>query len=80
MFESEVDVGIAGARSVGELPVVEALGIVGGHRAREHELRSRELVAHDPERLDHADRVLPRIEAAHLHDERILRSGRRTGG
>ena len=34
----QVDVVVAGARFVGQLPVVEALGIVGRHRAREHEL------------------------------------------
>ena len=67
----EVDVRVAGARRVGQLPVVEALGVVGGHRAREHELRVRELLADDAERLDHADRVLPRVEPADLHDERI---------
>ena len=76
----EVDVGVAGARLVGELPEVEALGVVGGHRAREHELRVGNLLAHDAERLDHADRVLPRVEAAHLHDERIVRRARCTGG
>ena len=64
----QVDVGVAGARVVGELPVVEALGVVGRHRAREHELHVGNSLAHDAVRLDDADRVLPRVEPAHLHD------------
>ena len=62
--------------SFGELPVVEPLGVVGRHRTREHELRVGNSLAHDAERLDHADRVLPRVEPAHLA-RRSGRSGRR---
>ena len=53
------------------LPDVEALGVVGGHRAREHELRVGNSLAHDAERLDHADRVLPRVEPADLAHDRV---------
>ena len=46
--------------------------VVGRHRAREHELRVGHPLAHDAERLDHADRVLPRIEAADLAHDRTV--------
>ena len=59
------------ARAVfGLVPHAEPFGVVGGHRSREHELRVLHLLAHDPERVDHADRVLPRVEAAHLAHDR----------
>src|SRR4029079_13011121 len=43
----EVDVRIAAPWWVGQLPVVEAFGIVGCHRSRQYELGGRELVTHD---------------------------------
>ena len=75
----QVDVAVAGARGLGVVPHPEALGVVGGHRAGEDELRVGHALAHDPERLDHADRVLPRVEAADLAHDRPVRRRRRTG-
>jgi hypothetical protein len=37
-------------------------------------LEVRELLAHDPVRLDDADRILPRVEPADLHEERVVRA------
>ena len=72
MFDSRWMFGSPARASFGELPVVEPLGVVGGHRTREHELGVGHVLAHQAERLDHADRVLPRVEAAHLHEQRIV--------
>ena len=52
---------------VEELP---ALGVVGGHRADERELHLGHLLVHDPVGVDHAERVLPRVEARDLADQR----------
>ena len=80
MFESRwMSRSPARAASV-SLPDLEALGVVGGHRAREHELRVGHLLAHDAERLDDADRVLPRVVAAHLAHDRPVRCRCRTAG
>ena len=69
----QVDVLVVAARRLDLLPDLEALGVVGGHRAREHELRVRHRLAHGLERLDHADRVLPRVVPADLADDRPVR-------
>ena len=50
-------------RRVEEVP---ALGVVGRHRADERELDLRDLLLDDPVGVDHAERVLPRVEARDL--------------
>ena len=52
--------------------VVPALRIVVRHRADERELHVRVPRAHEPPGLDHAERVLPRVEAGDLGDQRAL--------
>ena len=52
-----------------ELP---ALRIVVRHRADERELHRRVLLLHEPVRVDHAERVLPRIEARDLCQQRSV--------
>ena len=68
-----MDVAVTVARGLDLLPHLEALGVVGRHRAREHELGVGDLLAHGLERLDDTDRVLPRVVAAHLAHDRTLR-------
>src|SRR5215210_3932562 len=68
----DLDVGIRSGvfeRAMEELP---ALRIVCGHRADQRELYLRDLLGHLPVGVDHADRVLPRIEAGDLRDHRPI--------
>ena len=65
-----MDVGVAvrvGHRGVEELP---ALGVVGGHRADQRELHLGHFSRHLAIGVDHPHRILPRIEARHLADQR----------
>ena len=73
MFESRWMSRSPAARLLDLLPDLEALGVVGGHRAGEHQLRVGDLLAHDLERLDDADRVLPRVVPADLAHDRAVR-------
>ncbi len=69
------DVDVRVAVRVRERRVVEvpALGVVGRHRADERELHLRPLLLDQPVGVDHAERVLPRVEARDLADHRARR-------
>src|SRR5206468_6666608 len=45
-----------------------ALRIVAGHRGEQQELHLRNLLLHEPVRIDDAERIFPWIEAANLAD------------
>ena len=66
------DVDVRVARGVGDGLVVElpALRVVVRHRADERELDVRMLLLHEPVRVDHAERVLPRVEPRDLREQR----------
>ena len=64
--------GSPSACSHGALVVVPALRVVVGHRADERELHLGEAALHLPVGVDHAERVLPRIEPRDLGEERAL--------
>src|SRR5258708_27196227 len=68
-----MDVAVTGPGLLRLLPDPEPFGVVGRHRAGEEQLSVRHLVAHDPERLDDTDRVLPRVEPADLAHDRPVR-------
>ena len=64
---------IAGSAAASPLKLaveVPALRVVQRHRADERELQAGHLLAREPVRLDHAERVLPGVEARDLRDER----------
>ncbi len=68
----DVDVGVAvgvGHRLVEELP---ALGVVGGHRTDQRQLHLGDVLLDQPVGVDHAHRVLPRVEARHLAQQRAV--------
>src|SRR6266511_3875744 len=69
----EEDVAVAGALPFDLLPDAEAFGVVGRHRSRHQQLRVGHLLAYDAEGLQHANRILPRVEAADLTDDRAIR-------
>ena len=52
--------------------VVPALGVVVRHRADERQLHLGHLLLDEPVGVDHAERVLPRVEARHLREQRPL--------
>ena len=56
----------------GAVVVVPALGVVVRHRAHERQLHVRVALLDDPVRVDHAERVLPGIEAGDLRQQRPL--------
>src|SRR5215207_8881593 len=54
----------------GLLEVLHPLGVVGGHRADHCQLRLGDLLGHLAVGVDHADRILPGVEAGDLGDQR----------
>src|SRR5919109_2345409 len=64
------DVGVACGVLDGLVVVLPAFGVVVRHRADERELDARMHVPHASEGVDHAERVLPRIEPGDLREER----------
>ena len=68
----DVDVRIALGVADGLVVVVPALGVVVRHRANERELHLGEALLHLTVGVDHAQRVLPGIEARDLRQQRPL--------
>ena len=68
----DVDVGVAVGVGDGAVVVVPALGVVVRHRADERELHVGMLGLDDPVGVDHAERVLPGVEARDLRQQRPL--------
>ncbi len=75
----DVDVGIAGGVADGLVVEVPALGIVVRHRPDERELDLGVPLLDHAIGVDHAERVLPRIEAGNLRDAAAARRRSRTG-
>ena len=68
----DVDVGVALGIADGLVVVVPALRIVVSHRADERKLHLREALFHLPIGIDHAQRILPGIEARDLRQQGSL--------
>ena len=71
-IREDVDVRIALGVGDGLVVVIPALGIVVGHRADEGELNLRKALLYLPVSVDHAQGVLPGIEAGNLSQQRPL--------
>src|SRR5262249_21211376 len=68
----DLDVRIRPGVLEGPVEELPALRVIGGHRADQRQLHLRDLLRHQPVRVDHPDRVLPGVEAGDLGDHRAV--------
>src|SRR3954454_8262850 len=68
----DLDVGIGLGVLEGAVEELPALGVIRSHRADQGELHLRELLGDLAVGVDHADRVLPGVEAGDLGDQRAV--------